>query len=176
VKIRNLFSTKKRIAAVVGAGAIFAAVGGVAFAFVSTTGTGTGQATGPADPVTVTLTGHTFRVTSLTPASGAGSTGDYSVPFTADNTNNYAATIGYVEVTKMTATTTHHTCSSTVHSTWFVFITATAKTLVPANSTTDFTHTSHTTQLPHIKIITRTVTQLSCTGATFTLTLSSTHT
>jgi hypothetical protein len=94
--MRKLFSTKKRIAAGVLAVAIIAATGGIAAAYFTTTGSGTGSTTAGANSGSITL--HATIVGNILPGDGG-----QSVTFKADNsnttTNLFVTTISFVSVT-----------------------------------------------------------------------------
>lgn len=112
MKLTKLFSTKRRIAAVLISGGIVAASAGIAAAYFSATGSGSATAT-VRTPTPVILTG--ISLGTITP------TKLYHVGFTADNTNSYTVRLGKVKITSVTVTSTHATCNSTAHPTWFTF-------------------------------------------------------
>jgi hypothetical protein len=99
MSIKKLFSTKKRIAAVVLSGAVLLGTGGIAAAYFSTSGTGTGAAaTGSSTgPLTITQVG---TVTGLLPGGPAG-----TINYSVKNTSAGAQFVGPVTVT-VTAVTT----------------------------------------------------------------------
>ncbi len=99
MSVKSLFSTKKRIAAVVLSGAVLLGAGGIAAAYFSTSGSGSGSAaTGNASgPLTITQVG---TVTGLLPG-GPAQTINYSVT----NTSAGVQYVGPVTVTVTGVTT-----------------------------------------------------------------------
>jgi hypothetical protein len=129
VKFKSMFSTKKRIAAVALSGAVILGAAGVAAAFFTSTGTGTGQAAvGTASSWGVTAGAETG---TLLPGSGTA-----TIPFTI--TNNSTGAQAYSTVTAAVATdgsgnvTSGGTAVPGCLATWF---TATAGTPAPVAGT-----------------------------------------
>lgn len=189
----------RKVGIILGMGALMAVVGagGLALAWVSTTGNGTASASGPADPAAVTFVQHggpaplTFTVPTYTTVNGvltftpATQDAFTQAEITATNTNRFRVNVGKLEITSIVATASHATCSTTTHPSWFATTVAAKTLIVPAatvmdtpsgNKTVPEVYTVYNfTYTPHFALLTLTgVTQLSCTGALFTINLTTT--
>ena len=99
MSIKKLFSTKKRIAAVVLSGAVLLGTGGIAAAYFSTSGSGAGSAaTGSSTgPLAITQVG---TVTGLLPGAPA-----RTINYSVTNTSAGVQFVGPVTVTVSSVTT-----------------------------------------------------------------------
>lgn len=149
----KLFSTKKKIAALVGAGALVLGAAGIAAAYFTATGTGTGSAT--------VTTPANLKVT-VTPVTFTGA-GTQHVHFTVHNPNSYSVDVKKASITGVTATK----CYGVGHTTKLSWLSATATVgTIPASGSASITTT---TQRPTITLATTaTYTQSSC-KVTFTV-------
>ena len=129
IRLKSMFSTKKRIAAVALSGAVILGGAGIAAAFFTSTGTGTGQAAvGTASSWGVAAGSETG---TMLPGSGTA-----TIPFTI--TNNGSGAQAYSSVTAAVAAdgsgnvTSHGTAVPGCLASWF---TATAGTPSPVTGT-----------------------------------------
>ena len=117
MSIKSLFSTKKRIAAVALSGAVILGTGGIAAAYFTTSGSGTGSgATGSATALTIT---QTNTVTGLLPG-GPAATIAYSVTNNTTGVQNVGAvtvTVTAVTSGSLVGTPTPEACAKSMYTT-----------------------------------------------------------
>ncbi|MEZ2389751.1 hypothetical protein AB6813_09420 [bacterium RCC_150] len=116
-------SKKGKVYAAAATIALVAAGGGAAYAYWSTTGTGSGAATNSAGTSAVTL--HAAFTNDLAPG------GTRQVTYTADNPNSSSTSVTIASAT-VSIDSAH---SASCQSTWFHVTAPTGATLVSANST-----------------------------------------
>jgi len=117
--IKSMFSTKKRIAAVALTGALLVGASGVAAAFFTTSGGGTGSGTVGTDTALV-IHQDTITYSNPLPADNALLPGtSATVTFTVDNPSSGQQQLGTISVSSISTDGAHAGCDTATHPTWF---------------------------------------------------------